>query len=88
MQPARPTPPGNVIRREIAARCWTQAQLAEQMGRPVQTISLICTGKKAITPATALQLEDVLGEPGAQFWLDLESRWRLWLEREKRRLSE
>ena len=54
--PARATPPGRIIRRELDARRWTQKDLAEITGRPEQTISQIVRGHKQITPTTALQL--------------------------------
>ena len=54
--PARVTPPGRVIRRELDARGWTQKDLAEITGRPEQAISQIVRGHKQITPETALQL--------------------------------
>jgi HTH-type transcriptional regulator/antitoxin HigA len=46
------------------------------MGRPVQTVNEIVRGKKAITAATALDLEDVLGV-SAVFWLRLEAAYQL-----------
>ena len=58
----------------------TQGELADQMGRPRQTISAIVRGKKAITAETALQLEAALGIP-AQLWVGLEGRYQLALAR-------
>ena len=52
------------------------------MGRPVQNINLIVLGRKAITPRTALELEQVLGVP-AHVWVRLEADYRLALERAK-----
>jgi addiction module HigA family antidote len=53
----------------------SQAELARRMARPVKTISEIATGKAAITPHTALQLEKVLGI-SADFWNGVEMRYR------------
>jgi addiction module HigA family antidote len=58
----------------------TQAELAERAGKPEKTISEIISGKAAITPETALQLERVLGVP-ASFWNNLESHDRQALAR-------
>jgi len=41
----------------------SQAELAQRMGRPLQMISEIVQGKKAITAETALQLERATGVP-------------------------
>lgn len=78
--PAEVFPPGEIIRDELEARNWTQGDLAEIMGRPVQTINEIIAGKKAITPETARGFGDAFGT-GAKFWLDLETAYRLSLAR-------
>jgi len=83
LRPARVPPPGRTIRKELAARGWTQRFLAEQMGRPEQKISEIIAGKKRLTENTALELEAVFGID-AGFWLNLESNYRLHLAREAR----
>jgi len=59
---------------------WTQRELATRMGRPVQVINEIINAKKAITAETALQLEAALGL-SAEFWMSLESNYRLRLAR-------
>lgn len=64
-------PPGETLAEDLQAMGLTQTELAQRMGRPVQMINEIIKGKKAITPATALELERVLGTP-AHFWLNLE----------------
>ena len=75
-------PPGLLIRDELAARGMSQRKLAATMKRPVNTINEIVSGRKAITPKTALELEQVLEVP-AHVWLRLEADYRLALEREK-----
>jgi HTH-type transcriptional regulator/antitoxin HigA len=72
-------PPGTHLKREMEARGWSQSDLAEILGRPIQTINQIIQGKKAITPNTASELEDATGI-SAETWLNLESRYRLSLE--------
>ena len=69
-------PPGEYIKDEIEARGWSQADLAEILGRPVQVINEIIAAKKAITPETALGLGEAFGT-GAQFWLNVENTYRL-----------
>jgi HTH-type transcriptional regulator/antitoxin HigA len=76
MIPARPVSPGQIIKRELEARGWTQKNLAEILGRPEQTISEIVRSRKRITPETALQLGEAFGTSAA-LWLNLESKYRL-----------
>ena len=54
----------------------TQRALAEAMGRPPQVINEIVRGRKAITAATAIQLEEVLGT-SARLWLSLQATYEL-----------
>jgi HTH-type transcriptional regulator/antitoxin HigA len=64
--------PSALLKEELAARGMTQAQLARQMGRPLQAVNEIIRGKKRITGETALQLAEALGT-SADFWMRLES---------------
>jgi HTH-type transcriptional regulator/antitoxin HigA len=72
--------PGTHIRREMEARGWSQSDLAEILGRPIQAVNQILNGKKAITSITARGLEDATEIP-AETWLNLESQYRLSLAR-------
>lgn len=69
-------PPGEYLEEVLEEMDITQAELARRMGRPPQAINEILKGGKAITPETALQLEQVVGVP-AYFWSSLESEYRL-----------
>ena len=68
--------PGEILADELAARTMTQVELAGRMGRPVQAINEIINGKKAITAATALELEKALGVP-AHVWVNLQGQYEL-----------
>ncbi len=70
-------PPGEYLEEEIEARGLSQKELASRMGRPVNAINEIINGKKAITAETALQLEAVMPEIPARFWLNLETDYQL-----------
>ncbi|MCH8226293.1 MAG: HigA family addiction module antidote protein [Chloroflexi bacterium] len=70
-------PPGEYLAEEIEARKLSQKELARLMGRPANTINEIINGKKAITAETALQLEAVMQEIPARFWLNLETDYQL-----------
>lgn len=74
--PAEVFPPGEIIREELEAREWTQADLAEIMGRPIQAIGEIVRGKKRITEETARELELAFGID-AEIWLRNEALYRL-----------
>jgi HTH-type transcriptional regulator/antitoxin HigA len=70
-------PPGEYLAEEIEARGISQTELARRMGRPLNAINEIINGKKAITAETALQLEEVMPEIPARFWLNLETDYQL-----------
>jgi addiction module HigA family antidote len=63
-----PAHPGQILRGELAGLGMSQLELAAAMGRPPQVVSEIVTGKKSITPDTAIDLEEALGID-AGFWL-------------------
>jgi HTH-type transcriptional regulator/antitoxin HigA len=69
--------PGEYLAEEIEARGISQKELAKRMGRPINTINEIINGKKAITAETAVQLEGVMPEIPARFWLNLETDYQL-----------
>jgi HTH-type transcriptional regulator / antitoxin HigA len=69
--------PGEYLAEEIEARGITQKELARRMSRPLNAINEIVKGKKAITAETALQLEAVMPEIPARFWLNLETDYQL-----------
>ena len=68
--------PGEFVQEELEARGWTQSDLAEVLGRPDRLVSEIISGKRSVTPETAQGLGDAFGT-GAQFWMNLESTYRL-----------
>jgi len=76
--------PGEYIKEEMAARGWSQADLAEILGRPLSSVSRIITGKHRITPYTAQGLAAAFGT-SAMYWLSLDNAYRLWKARNERR---
>jgi HTH-type transcriptional regulator/antitoxin HigA len=74
-------PPGDYLLEVAENLGMPQAELARRMGRPIQAISEIIKGHKAITPETALQLEEVVGVP-AHVWTGLEADYQLAKARE------
>lgn len=75
-------PPGEYLEEVLEEADISQAELARRMGRPSQAINEIVKGEKAITPETALQLEQVLNI-SAQFWSKLEAEYRLILAKQQ-----
>ena len=69
-------PPGEFIRDELEERGWTQRDLADVLGRPLQTVNQIINGRKRVTPETAVELAAALGT-SPELWLNLESGFRL-----------
>lgn len=67
--------PGETVLEILIERGITQAELAKRLNRPLKTVNGIIKGKVAITPETALQLEQVLGI-SANFWNNLESQFQ------------
>ncbi len=76
LQPALILGPGHRILEELEARGWTQKDLADVLGRPIQAINEIVKGTKQITPETAIQLGEAFGT-SPKFWLELETNYRL-----------
>lgn len=68
--------PGNYLEEVLKNLGMGKDELARRMGRPAAKLSHIFSGKKAVTPETALQLEKVTGVK-AQVWTDIESEYRL-----------
>ena len=69
------SPPGETLLETLDTLGMTQAELAQRMGRPVETINGIITDQAPITADTALQLEQVLHVP-ASFWLKLDQHYQ------------
>lgn len=88
-KPDSVTPPGETLLELLEERRMSQTELAERMGRPKKTISEIINAKAAITPDTALQIENVFGVP-AHFWMRREQDYQesLARHREHERLAQ
>lgn len=74
--------PGETILDLLDANCMTQLDLASKTGINKKTINEIIKGKAPITVSTALKLEYVFDVP-ASFWNNLESNYRIALEKQK-----
>jgi HTH-type transcriptional regulator/antitoxin HigA len=74
--PAEVFPPGEFVKDELEARGWSQADLAEILGRTERTVSEIVTGKRSLTTEMARGLADAFGT-APQFWMNLEVAYQL-----------
>jgi addiction module HigA family antidote len=74
--------PGETLGEILVERGISQEQLSERTGISNEVMNGIISGKVAITPETALQLERVLGTP-ASFWTVREQNYRESLSKEK-----
>ena len=77
-RPIEAFPPGDFIREEIEWRGWTQEVLADILGVSLRRVNEVIKGKRRVTPETAQALGEAFGT-GAEFWMNLESSYRLWL---------
>ena len=72
----QPIHPGKILKRELKARRLSGNRLALALRVPSGRIALLVTGKRSVTPDTALRLARYFGN-SAQFWLNLQSRYDL-----------
>lgn len=72
-------PPGDFIKEELEARGWSQAKLADIIGCPPKEIGDLVSGKRSVSAEIAKELGAALGT-SAEYWMNLESSYRLWRE--------
>lgn len=74
--PAEVFPPGEFLREELEVRNWSQVELAEILDCSARLVNEIISGKRAITPKTAIGLAAAFGT-SAQYWMNLETNYQL-----------
>jgi antitoxin HigA-1 len=78
-----PTIPGEVLLEEfLKPMGMTQLALAEKMKIPIQRISSIVNGKRAVSAETAVLLGRTFGTT-SEFWMNLQIRCDLWAAERK-----
>jgi len=70
------TPPGEVLRKELEVRGWSQYDLADILGVNQSLVSAVITGKRPITLELARDLASAFGTEPA-YWINLETSFRL-----------
>jgi len=74
--PAEVFPPGDFLKEELDARGWTQVEFAEIIERDTRLVSEVISGKRMITPETAVVFSKALGTT-PELWMNLESQFQL-----------
>src|SRR6266705_4590879 len=74
--------PGEHLAEKLKALNISAAELARQLKVPTNRITQIVNGTRAITGDTALRLAHFFGT-SAEIWLNLQSRYDLWLAQKK-----
>ena len=78
-----PTHPGEMLREEyLVPMNLTQKQLADSIQVPYQRINEIVSGKRGVTPSTALRLAKYFGT-SPDFWLNLQIKFDLFAAQKK-----
>jgi addiction module HigA family antidote len=72
----QPVHPGRILKRELKARKLSANRLSLALRVPSGRITSLLTGKRSVTPDTALRLARYFGN-SAQFWLNLQTRYDL-----------
>lgn len=72
--PAVATHPGTILKKELKARGIRQKDFAAAIGMPAPNLSELIKGKRNVTEAIAIKLEDALGIP-FQNWMNLQNRY-------------
>lgn len=71
-----PIHPGEILADELAELDLSAAQLGRELRVPINRITQIVNGRRAITADTALRLGRWLGT-GPEFWLNLQTQYEL-----------
>ena len=73
-------PPGEFISEELEERGWSQADLADILGKTPAMVNEIIKTKRRITPEVAEGLAAAFGT-SAEYWTNLETSYQYWLLR-------
>lgn len=77
-----PIHPGDTLREDLDALGMSAAELARQMAVPVNRVTEILNGRRAITGDTALRLAHFF-DTTAEFWLNLQKLYELRIAEQK-----
>ena len=78
-----PTHPGEILLEEFLVPMeMSQTQLAEAMGVPIQRVNTLVSGKRGVTPETAILLSRVF-KTSPEFWMNLQACYDLAIAEQK-----
>lgn len=80
--------PGEILKEYLESRNITQKQLAMAINSSERHVSQVINGKAKITEEFALSLEGFFPDTKAEFWLNLEMNYQLFLLRNKEKVVE
>ena len=72
--------PGEFITEELDARGWSQADLADILGKMPGMINELIKGKRKVSPEIAEGLSAAF-DTSAEYWTNLETAYQYWLLR-------
>ena len=73
-----PSHPGEILLEEFLKPLGiTQTALAEKLDIPIQRVNTIISGKRSVTPETAILLGRIF-ETTPEFWMNLQTKYDLW----------
>jgi addiction module HigA family antidote len=76
-----PTHPGVILLEEfLKPREMSQSALSAKLEIPLQRINTLINGKRSVTPETAILLARFF-ETTAEFWMNLQTKYDLWMAR-------
>ncbi|MCH8190915.1 MAG: helix-turn-helix domain-containing protein [Chloroflexi bacterium] len=78
--PAEGFAPGEFIAEELEERGWSQADLADILGKTPAMVNELIKGKRGITPETGEGLAGAFGT-SAEYWTSLETAYQYWMLR-------
>ena len=87
LTPAHPVHPGGLIGDEIRERGISQKDFAGRIGMQPSQLSAIIHGVRSITPGVAAKLESGFENIPASFWLRLQEKYKIDLQKSKMKSS-
>ena len=87
LTPAYPVHPGGMIGDEIRERGFSQKDFAKKIGMQASQLSAIIHGVRNVTPAVAAKLELGFGNIPAVFWIRLQEKYNVDLQKNRLRTS-
>ncbi|NOT19650.1 MAG: HigA family addiction module antidote protein [Sideroxydans sp.] len=83
MRTRKPTHPGAILREDVLPDlAMSVSDFARNLGVSRQTLHAVLAERSGVSPEMALRLGTLLGN-GPQLWVDMQTKYDLWLAEEK-----